>query len=154
MAFKEDEERFIDEKSFSTEEKETKFNQTQEKKKECKKKEDKAKKEQSARLNVAAIFKAKKDISNELGGGGSNTGDAFSDGKSGLTGTVLEIFNPFHYLKVALAKFGAMIIPYILIFTTIVMFIVTIFALLFDILSPTAGADISGGMGYPPTVAE
>ena len=42
-----------------------------------KKKEDKAKKKQSAKLNAASVLKVKKDISNELGGGGANTGDAF-----------------------------------------------------------------------------
>ncbi len=133
-----EEERFLDEKSFSIEENETKLKQTLEKKKEYKKKEDKAKKKQSARLNAAALFKAKKDISNELGGGGANTGDAFRDGKSGLTGTVLEVVNPFHYLKIALAKLGALIAPYIIIFATLSIVIVVIFALLFDILSPIA----------------
>ena len=131
-----EQERFLDDKAAQIEEKDYKLKQTQEKKKEYKKKEDKAKKKQSAKLNAASVLKVKKDISNELGGGGANTGDAFHDGKGGLVGTFLEVINPMHYVKALLAKLGALLAPYVVIFATISIFVVVIFAILFDVLSP------------------
>lgn len=131
-----EQERFLDDKAAQIEEKDYKLKQTQEKKKEYKKKEDKAKKKQSAKLNAASVLKVKKDISNELGGGGANTGDAFHDGKGGLVGTFLEVINPMHYVKALLAKLGALLAPYVVIFATISIIVVVIFAILFDVLSP------------------
>lgn len=131
-----EQERFLDDKATQIEEKDFKLKQTQEKKKEYKKKEDKAKKKQSAKINAASVLKIKKDISNELGGGGANTGDAFHDGKGGLVGTFLQVINPMHYVKMLLAKLGALLAPYVVIFATISIIVVVIFAILFDVLSP------------------
>ena len=109
---------------------------TVEKKKELKKKEHKERKKQASKISVGQMLKSKKDISNELAGGGANTGDAFHDGKSGLVGRVLEVVNPMHYLKSMIVKIGALIAPYVLMFMTVSIVIVVVVALMFEVMQP------------------
>lgn len=106
------------------------------KKKELKKKEHKEKKKQATKVSVGRILSSKKDISNELAGGGANTGDAFHDGKSGLVGSILEVINPMHYFKAWLAKIGALLAPYILMFMTVAIVLVVVVALMFEVMQP------------------
>ena len=131
-----EQERFLNDKASNIETKELKLNEKRAEKKDVKKKENKERKKQSAKLNVANMLKAKKGISNEVGGIGGVTGDAFEDGKSGLVGTFLQYINPFYYLKKLLAYLGSLLAPYVLIFATIAIVLVMIIALLFDALSP------------------
>ena len=106
------------------------------KKKELKKKEHKEKKKQATKVSVGRILSSKKDISNELAGGGANTGDAFHDGKSGLVGSILEVINPMHYFKAWLAKIGALLAPYVLMFMTVAIVLVVVVALMFEVMQP------------------
>ena len=82
------------------------------------------------------MLRSKKDISNDLAGGGANTGDAFHDGKSGLVGTILEVVNPMHYMKAFMAKMAALLAPYVLMFMTVAIIMVILVALVFDFLQP------------------
>lgn len=109
---------------------------TAQKKKELKKKEHKEKKKQATKISVGRILSSKKDISNELAGGGANTGDAFHDGWSGLVGSILEVINPMHYFKAWLAKIGALLAPYILLFMTVAIVLVVVVALMFEVMQP------------------
>ena len=133
-----EQQRFLEDKAERVTEKEVSLSKTQDKKKELKKKENKERKKQSTKISVAGMLRAKKDVSNELAGGGANTGDAFADGKSGLVGTLLEMVNPMHYLKAFLAKIGAIIAPYLLLFTALIMVVVIVVVIIFDVLSPIA----------------
>ncbi len=134
------EERFLNEKAAKIETNEFQLSQKKTEKKDVKKKEDKARKKQSAKLNVATMLKAKKNVSNELGGVGKNSGDAFEDGKSGLVGFFLQYMNPFYYLKKFIAYLGGLLAPYLLIFSVIAI-VVVIVALLFDALSPVVAVN-------------
>ena len=99
----------------------------------------------AAKTAVANLFKAKADMSNDLVSE-KVTGDALKDGNSGLVKTFTTVINPMTYVKKWLAKIGAVIAPYILIFTTVAAVVFIIIALLFSVLQPIAevGEALSG----------
>lgn len=129
--------RFIAKEDARIEAKQTEIQKGKSTKKEAKKTESKARKKAATKTSVARMLRAKKDIANGLASDKA-TGDAFSDGKTGMVGTFLELINPMHYFKSWLAKIGATIAPYVLIFMTSMCVIVMIVALLFDVLAPIA----------------
>lgn len=135
LKIKEDE-RFVKSETSRISDKRQDMNKSLDKKKEHKKKENKERKKQTTKLSVGNMLSSKKDISNELAGGGANTGDAFHDGRSGLVGTLLEVVNPMHYLKALMAKLAALLAPYVLLFMTIAIVVVIMVALIFDVLQP------------------
>ena len=141
-----DAERFTEKETSRISDKRVEVNEKLEQKKEFKKKEDKQRKKQATKVSIGNMLRSKKDISNELAGGGANTGDAFADAKGGLVGTLLEVVNPMHYAKAFIAKIVALIAPAVLLFTTIAMVIVIIVSILFQVLMPlkSVGDAITG----------
>lgn len=133
-----EQERFIEHQDKRIESNRTELRQSRDKKKEHKKSEGKAKKKATSKLSVANMLRAKKDLSNDLAGKGRDSGDAFSDGKSGLVGTLLDVINPMTYLKALIAKIGAAIAPAVTIFLVLICVIVIIVAALFDVMAPIA----------------
>ncbi|MDD4372171.1 MAG: NlpC/P60 family protein [Anaerostipes sp.] len=131
-----EQERFTEKETSRISDKRAEVNEKLDKKKELKKKEDKQRKKQATKVSIGNMLRSKKDISNELAGGGANTGDAFADAKGGLVGTLLEVVNPMHYVKAFIAKIVALIAPAVLLFTTIAMVVVIIVAILFQVLMP------------------
>lgn len=127
--------RFIEKEDTRIEAKQTELQKHKASKKEHKKSETKARKKAATKTSVAGMLRVKKDIANGLVSDKA-TGDAMADGKTGLVGTVLEVINPMHYFKSWLAKIGATIAPYVLIFMTSLCVIVMVIALMFDVLAP------------------
>lgn len=95
-----------------------------------------ARKKAASKISVANFLKGKKDLSNELANNGDISGNAFSDGKTGMVGAVLDVINPMTYLKMLLAKVVAAAAPYVLIFSGVIMVVVMIVAILMQVLSP------------------
>ena len=102
----------------------------------------------AAKTAVANMLKAKADMSNDIGTD-KVSGDAMADGNSGLVKTFTTVINPMTYVKGWLAKIGAIVAPYILIFTTVAAVVFIIVALLFSILQPMSevGDALSGFIG-------
>ncbi len=126
--------------STKSEGKETKERQT----KELNEKQDKAKKEKSketkkagAKTAVAAMFKAKKDMSNDIVGE-KTTGDALKDGLGGLMQTFVEFINPMRWVKSLMAKLAAVLAPYIAIFMMVATVVLIIVMFLYSVLKPIA----------------
>lgn len=72
------------------------------------------------------------------------------DGNTGLVKTLTTLINPMTYLKKWLAKIGAMIAPYILIFVSVAAVVLIIVSLLFSVLQPIAevGEALSNFIGF------
>lgn len=111
-------------------------------KKELNKKQDSAKKEKSkeqkkaaSKTSVATLLRAKKDVANDLVNDKS-TGNAFSDGVSGLLKTFVEFINPMRWVKSLMAKLAAVIAPYIAIFMVIATIVMIIVMFIFSVLQP------------------
>lgn len=96
----------------------------------------KAMKKAATKLSIANYLKGKKDLSNELANNGDISGNAFSDGKTGIVSMVLDVINPMTYLKILLTKLVAAIAPYVLIFSGIIMVVIMIVTILMQVLSP------------------
>lgn len=110
--------------------------QVKQERKEKSKEKNKENKKAASKLAVGNMLKAKKDVSNDLAGKNADSGNAFTDAKSGFVGTLATVANPMTYVKKFVAYLGAILAPYFLIFMTFAIVIIVVVALLFDILSP------------------
>ena len=95
-----------------------------------------AKKSAAKRVSVANFLKGKKDLSNELANNGDISGNAFSDGKTGLVGAMLELVNPIEYAKKKLFIVVLGALPEFLLVSGCVMFLVSVIGVLLDALNP------------------
>lgn len=100
------------------------------------KKKSEAKKKATTKLSVANFLRGKKDLSNELANNGDLSGNAFSDGKQGVVGMVLDAINPMTYIKKFVAGIIAAATPYIVLIGGLVMLIITVIGILIQVLSP------------------
>ena len=107
------------------------------KKESAKKEKAKETKKLGVKTAVASMFKAKKDLSNDLVSE-KVTGDAFKDGLSGFMQTVAEFINPMRWVKGLVMKLAAVIAPYIAVFMMIATIVIIVVMLLFSILQPLA----------------
>jgi uncharacterized protein YycO len=129
-----------DKDSSSSDSKEGKEKQTKvlnEKQDKAKKEKAKESKKAGTKTAVASMFKAKKDMSNDLVRDRS-TGDAFKDGLSGLMQTFVEFINPMRQVKSLMAKLAAVVAPYIAIFMMIATVVLIVVMFVFSILQPIA----------------
>lgn len=130
------EERFCSGERDRIESRKTELKEAKKEKDSKNKKNSDSKKKAATKMSVANFLKGKKDLSNELANNADYSGNAFSDGKRGLVGTVLEVINPMTYLKQYIAGIVAAAAPYVLAFTGIIMVVIMIVAILVQVLSP------------------
>ncbi|MDO5292751.1 MAG: NlpC/P60 family protein [bacterium] len=117
--------------------KEMKAKELKETKKTIKKEKAKEIKKAGAKTAVASMFKAKKDMSNDLVGE-KVTGNALKDGLSGLMQTFVEFINPMRVVKGWMAKLAALLAPYIAIFMMVATVVLIIVMFVYSILKPIA----------------
>lgn len=117
--------------------------------KSAKKTKSKETRKAATKTAVANFLKAKADMSNDLVSD-KVSGDAMKDGNTGLVKTLTTLINPMTYLKKWVAKIGAMIAPYILIFVSVAAVVLIIISLLFSVLQPIAevGEALSNFIGF------
>lgn len=95
----------------------------------------KEQKKAASRTAVASMFRAKKEMSNDLVKE-QVSGDALKDGNTGLLRIATEYLNPMRYVKSLSAKIGMAIAPYILSFMAIAAVVLIIISFLFSVLQP------------------
>lgn len=120
-------------KKESTQKSETK--DTPKTEKEAKKALKKEQKKAASKTAVASMFRAKKEMSNDLVRE-KISGDALKDGNSGLLRIATEYLNPMRYVKSMCAKIGMAILPYILGFMAVSAVVIIIVSFLFSVLQP------------------
>lgn len=107
------------------------------KEKDAKKAKSKESKSAAAKTALANVFKAKKELSNDLVREGG-TGDALKDGSTGLMRVFLEAINPMRYVKQLMAKIAGIIAPYLLTFMMVFSLLLIIISFVFSVLQPIA----------------
>lgn len=105
-------------------------------------------KKAASKTAVASMFRAKKEMSNDLVRD-QVSGDALKDGNTGLLRVATEYLNPMRYVKSLCAKIGMAVAPYILGFMAIAAVAVIIISLMFSVLQPISevGDALSGFIG-------
>ena len=108
----------------------------------------KEQKKAASKTAVASMFRAKKEMSNDLVRD-SVTGDALKDGNSGLLRLATEYLNPMRYVKSLCAKIGMAVMPYVLWFMAIAAVALIVISLIFSVLQPISevGEALSGFIG-------
>jgi len=108
----------------------------------------KEQKKAASKTAVASMFRAKKEMSNDLVRD-KVSGDALKDGNTGLLRVATEYLNPMRYVKSLCAKIGMAIMPYILWFMAIAAVALIVISLLFSVLQPISevGEALSGFIG-------
>lgn len=119
------------------EKKETKAKELESKESSTEKAKSKETKKAAAKTALASVFKAKKELFNDLAGD-KVSGDALKDGSGGLMRVLTETINPMRYVKSLCAKILAVITPYILGFMAVFSILLIIIAFLFSVLQPLA----------------
>lgn len=107
------------------------------KEKDAKKAKSKESKSAAAKTALANVFKAKKELSNDLVRE-EITGDALKDGSKGLMMVFLEAINPMRYVKQLMAKIAGVIAPYLLTFMMVFSLLLIIISFVFSVLQPIA----------------
>ncbi len=107
------------------------------KEKEAKKSKSKETKRAATKTALANIFKAKKELSNDLVRE-EVTGDALKDGSKGLMSVFIEAVNPMRFVRELLAKIVGVVAPYLLSFMLIFSLLLMIISFIFSILQPIA----------------
>lgn len=116
---------------------EEKVKELDKKQESVRKEKDKETKKAGAKTAVASVFKAKKDLTNDLVSDKA-TGNAFTDGMGGLMKTFVEAINPMRYVKKLMAYIAALLAPYIGIFMVVATIVMIIVMFIFSILQPIA----------------
>lgn len=115
----------------------TKTRELNKKQNQAKKEKAKEQKKAAAKTSIATMFRAKKDMSNDLVSDKA-TGDAMRDGISGLMKTFVDLINPMRFVKSLMAKLGVVLAPYIAIFMVVATIVMIIVMFLFSVLQPIA----------------
>ena len=129
---KDTDKRFSDDSKFDKESKQKELNKKQDS---AKKEKSKEQKKAASKTSIATMLRAKKDMANDLASDKS-TGNAFSDGVSGLLKTFVDLVNPMRWVKSLMAKLGAILAPYIAIFMVVATVVMIIVMFIFSILQP------------------
>lgn len=129
---KDTDKRFSDDSKFDKESKQKELNKKQDS---AKKEKSKEQKKAASKTSIATMLRAKKDMENDLASDKS-TGNAFSDGVSGLLKTFVDLVNPMRWVKSLMAKLGAILAPYIAIFMVVATVVMIIVMFIFSILQP------------------
>jgi len=129
---KDTDKRFSDDSKFDKDSKQKELNKKQDS---AKKEKSKEQKKAASKTSIATMLRAKKDMANDLASDKS-TGNAFSDGVSGLLKTFVDFVNPMRWVKSLMAKLGAILAPYIAIFMVVATVVMIIVMFIFSILQP------------------
>lgn len=101
----------------------------------AKKEKKKEQKKAAAKTAVANMLRAKKDMSNDLASE-QVSGNAFTDGVSGMLKTFAEAINPTRWVKLWVAKLGALLAASIGSFMVAATILIIILLFIFTILQP------------------
>lgn len=102
---------------------------------EAKKTRKKEQKKAASKTAVATMLRAKKDMSNDLSSDKA-TGNAFSDGQTGLLKTFSDLLNPVRWLKSFLVHLAMILAPFAGVFLLVAVLVIIIVMFLFSVLQP------------------
>ncbi len=107
------------------------------KEKEAKKTKSKETKRAATKTALANVFRAKKELSNDLVRE-EVSGDALKDGSKGLVSVFIEAVNPMRFVREWLAKLAGIVAPYLLSFMLVFSILLMIIFFIFSVLQPIA----------------